>query len=136
VRSAINMTTIAGRPVAVVEDDVSVRQSLLRLLRSSGRKAVGYESAEEFLMCYPRDTPCCLVLDIHLHGMSGIDLLEKLATENMAIPVVFITAIEEAAPGEEVRRPGVTCLQKPFDEAVLIQAIDAATGGSPAATGD
>ena len=133
-RSAINMTTIAGRPVAVVEDDVSVRHSLLRLLRSSGRSAVGYESAEEFLMCYPRDTPCCLVLDIHLHGMSGIDLLEKLATEKMAIPVVFITAVDEASSGEELRQPGVTCLRKPFDEAVLIQAIDTATGGPPAAT--
>jgi FixJ family two-component response regulator len=136
VRSASNMTTIAGRPVAVVEDDVSVRQSLLRLLRSSGRSAVGYESAEEFLMRYSQDTPGCLVLDIHLRGMSGIDLLEKLATENVVIPIVFITAIDEAPSGEELRRPGVTCLQKPFDEALLIQAIDTATGGSPAATGD
>jgi FixJ family two-component response regulator len=128
------MTTIARRPVAVVEDDVSVRHSLLRLLRSSGRSAVGYESAEEFLMCYPRDTPYCLVLDFHLRGMSGIDLLEKLANENIAISVVFITAIDEASSGEELRQPGVTCLQKPFDEAILIQAIDAAIAKPPAAT--
>jgi len=133
VRSAINMTTIAGRPVAVVEDDVSVRQSLLRLLRSSGRSAVGYASAEEFLMYYPRDTPCCLVLDIHLRGMSGINLLEKLAHKNMNIPVVFITANDEAASREELRQRGVTCLRKPFDEAILIQAIDAAIGEPPAA---
>ena len=87
-------------------------------------------------MCYSQDTPGCLVLDIHLRGMSGIDLLEKLATENVVIPIVLITAIDEAPSGEELRRPGVTCLQKPFDEALLIQAIDTATGGSPAATGD
>ena len=125
------MTTVTGRLVAVVEDDASVRQSLLRLLRSSGRSAVGYVSAEEFLTCYPRDTPCCLVLDIHLCGMSGIDLLEKLAQQNVAIPVVVITANDEAASGEELRRQGVTCLRKPFDEITLIQAIEAATGEPP-----
>ena len=134
---AINMTTLARQPVAVVEDDVSVRHSLLRLLRASGRRAVGYESAEEFLTSYPRDTPCCLVLDIHLRGMSGIDLLENLACKNAAIPIVFITAIDEPSDGEELRQPGaVTCLRKPFDEATLIQAIDAATGEPPAATAD
>jgi FixJ family two-component response regulator len=123
------MSTSAGRPVAVVEDDESVRHSLVRLLRSSGRHAVGYESAEECLLWYARDTPCCLILDIHLRGMSGIDLLAKLGHANVTIPVVFITASDEVAAGEGLQRARVTCLRKPFDEATLIHAIDAATGG-------
>jgi FixJ family two-component response regulator len=128
------MTTIAARPVAVVEDDASVRHSLLRLLRSSSCSAVGYASAEEFLTCYPRDMPCCVVLDIHLRGMSGIDLLEKLAQQELTIPVVFITANDEAASGEELWQPGVTILRKPFDEILLMQAIEAAIGAPPAAS--
>jgi FixJ family two-component response regulator len=128
------MTTIDRELVAVVEDDASVRHSLLRLLYSSGRRAIGYASAEEFLVWYQRDKPCCLVLDIHLRGVSGIDLLEKLAQENKTIPVVFITANDEATSGEELQRRGVTCLRKPFDETILLQAIDAAIGGPTAAS--
>jgi FixJ family two-component response regulator len=131
---AIVMTTIDGRTVAVVEDDASVRQSLLRLLHSSGRRAVGYASAEEFLVAYPRDKPRCLVLDIHLRGMSGIDLLETLTQEKITVSVVFITANDEATSGEELQQRGVTCLRKPFDEAILLQAIDAAIGGPTAAS--
>jgi FixJ family two-component response regulator len=128
------MTSIVGRPVAVVEDDASVRQSLLRLLRSSGRGAIAYASAEEFLLRQSRDQPCCLVLDIHLRGMSGIDLLEELARENVTIPVVFITASEEEESEGALRRSGVSCLRKPFDETSLIQAIDAAIEKPPAAS--
>jgi FixJ family two-component response regulator len=128
------MTSIVGRPVAVVEDDASVRHSLLRLLRSSGRGAMAYASAEEFLLRYAQDKPCCLVLDIHLRGMSGIDLLEKLARENVTIPVVFITADGEEASEAVLRQSCVTCLRKPFDETSLIQAIDAATGKPPTAS--
>jgi FixJ family two-component response regulator len=133
-RKQEHMTSIVRGPLAVVEDDESVRQSLLRLLHSSGRAAVAYASAEEFLFCLQRDTPCCLVLDIHLRGMSGIDLLEKLARENLRIPVVFITANGEEASEGVLRRSGATCLRKPFDETSLIQAIDAAIGELPAAS--
>ena len=128
------MPSIVKRPLAVVEDDESVRQSLLRLLRSSGRVAVAYASAEEFLLCFQRDKPCCLVLDVHLRGMSGIDLLEKLVRENVSIPIVFITANGEDTFEGVLRKSGATCLRKPFDETSLIQAIDAAIAGTPAAS--
>jgi FixJ family two-component response regulator len=128
------MTSIVRRPVVVVEDDASVRQSLLRLLRSSGRAAVAYASAEEFLLCLQRDKPCCLVLDVYLRGMSGVDLLEKLARENVSIPVVFITANGGDASEGVLRQSRATCLRKPFDETSLIQAIDAAIGELPAAS--
>lgn len=121
--------TIAERPVAVVEDDKSVRSSLLRLLRSAGRSAVAYASAEEFLMSYRRDMPCCLVLDIHLRGMSGIDLVERLIHENVTMPVVFITANgDDGAIPQAFQQARITCLRKPFDESMLIQAIAAAVG--------
>ena len=128
------MPSTVRRPLAVVEDDESVRQSLLRLLRSSGRAAVAYASAEEFLLCFQRDKPYCLVLDVHLRGMSGIDLLEKLVRENVSMPVVFITANGEEAFEGVMRKSGVTCLRKPFDDTSLIQAIDAAIGDRPAAS--
>jgi FixJ family two-component response regulator len=66
--------------------------------------------------------------------MSGIDLLEKLAQQELTIPVVFITANDEAASGEELWQPGVTILRKPFDEILLMQAIEAAIGAPPAAS--
>ena len=131
---AINydMTPTPGLLVAVVEDDESVRNSLLRLLRSTGRNAVAYASAEDFLRSYPQDLPCCLVLDLHLRGMSGADLLEMLARDNIKIPVVFITANEDEGFEKRLREADVTCLCKPFDEATLIQAIDLAMGRPPA----
>ena len=95
---------------------------------------MAYESAEEFLLCLQRDKPCCLVLDIHLRGMSGVDLLEQLARENLSIPVVLITANGEEAFEGLLRKSGVKCLRKPFDETSLIQAIDAAIGETPAAS--
>lgn len=120
------MTPSAG-PVAIIEDDESVRNGLRRLLRSAGRSVVTYESAEEFLAHDPLDKPCCLVIDIHLGGMSGVDLVERLAHNKITIPMVFITATDESASGPECGQGGpVTCLRKPFDEATLMQAIDEA----------
>jgi FixJ family two-component response regulator len=120
------MTPSAG-PVAIIEDDESVRNGLRRLLRSAGRSVVTYDSAEEFLAHDPLDKPCCLVIDIHLTGMSGVDLVERLAHNKVTIPMVFITATDESASGSECGQGGpVTCLRKPFDEATLMQAIDEA----------
>jgi FixJ family two-component response regulator len=123
------MKTSAAHPVVIVEDDASVRVSLTRLLRSAGRHVVAYASAEEFLGRDRRDEPCCLLLSIDLGGMSGVDLAERLARDNAAIPVVFITAVDDLAFGEEHRQPGVVYLRKPFDEATLIQSIEAAMAG-------
>jgi FixJ family two-component response regulator len=116
--------TITARPVAIVEDDESVRNSLQRLLRSVDLPVIAYASAEDFLTRSPMDDPSCLILDIHLGGMSGVELLERLVNDKMRMPVVLITADEEAGGSGEP--DSVTCLRKPFDEATLIQAIEAA----------
>lgn len=122
----LGMTRVAVRPVAIVEDDESVRHGLMRLLRSADRKVVGYASAEEFLVRDPKDPPCCLIIDIHLGGISGTELAERLAQDNMTIPVVLISAGSEVAHTERLPQAGaLTCLPKPLDEITLIQAIDA-----------
>lgn len=115
------------RQVAVVEDDRSVRNGLRRLLDSTGRGVITYASAEEFISRLPLDKPSCLLLDIHLGGMSGVELLEKLVRDNVRIPVVFITATDESPAVAGFEQQGaVACLRKPFDETTLIQAIDSA----------
>ena len=87
--------------VAIVDDDASVRRSLQRLVRSAGYAAEAFGSAREFLEWLPRGQAACLVLDVHMHEMSGFDLQERLA-----VPVVFITAHDDEVTLDriEVRR--------------------------------
>lgn len=123
--------------VAVIEDDASVRKALLRLLRSAGFTAEGFSSAEHFLRL--RRRAHCLVLDVRLPGMSGIDLHRTLACGGDPPPVVFISgdttreSVEVALPGQ-----GVEFLDKPFDETLLLAAIHRALqqGGNTAAAHD
>lgn len=127
------MTTDAPK-VAVIEDDSSVRKALLRLLRSAGFTAEGFSSAEHFLRL--RKRPQCLVLDVRLPGMSGIDLHRALAGGGARLPVVFISgdatreSVERELPGQAVE-----FLPKPFDETLLLAAIHRALleAGNPGA---
>ena len=114
--------TIDPPKVAVIEDDPSVRKALLRLLRSAGFTAEGFSSAEHFLRLRRRHH--CLVLDVRLPGMSGIELHRALACGRNSPPVIFISghttreSVEIALPGQ-----GVEFLDKPFDETLLLAAI-------------
>jgi FixJ family two-component response regulator len=118
--------------IAVVDDDPGVRKALGRLLRGSGFEVTSFASAEEFLAHGLDDHPNCLVLDIHLDGMTGLELREKLARDNVAIPVIFMTAHDDAETRQGLRdAPGVPCLHKPFDEALLFQAIETVRSASP-----
>ncbi len=115
--------------VAVVDDDAAVRKALCRLLRSAGFAVTTFESAEEFLDRGLGDPANCLVLDIHLGGMSGFDLHDELVRAGSTIPVIFITAHDDATTRDRLWQAGaVTCLRKPFDATALIEAIDRATG--------
>ena len=88
---------LSAKPyVAVVEDDESCRRSLARLLAASGYHPVGYHSAEAFLADSNRPTFQCLVVDIQLGGMSGVELKERLAASGSATPFIFLTAQEDA----------------------------------------
>ena len=82
--------------VAIVEDDESLSRSLVRLLRASGYHPVSYCSAESFLDDAKHPAFDCLVVDIQLEGMSGIELEEQLANANSTVPVIFLTAHEKA----------------------------------------
>jgi len=113
--------------VSVVDDDESVRDSLPDLLREFGFAVEAFASAEEFLgSAYVGQTKC-LILDIAMPGMSGPDLQRELRTRKQAIPIVFITAQENATIRPRLLREGaVECLVKPFSETALLTALNTA----------
>jgi FixJ family two-component response regulator len=111
--------------IGVVEDDPSFRRALRRLLSAAGFNVVAFASAEEFLASESAGATACLVLDIHLGGMSGFDLQERLATAGVPIPTVFITAHDDPVTRERARS-GLAYLRKPFREDALIRAIQQA----------
>lgn len=113
-----------GHPViGVVDDDPSVLKALGRLMRSAGFDAVAFTSAEDFLVRFQQRALACVVLDIHLGGMSGLDLQAYLADAGIRLPVVFITAHDDAATRERVEQSGQVYLRKPVDESALLGAI-------------
>ena len=115
--------------ISIVDDDLSVRRALRRLVQSAGYSAETFASAREFLDSLPSGRTACLVLDIHLEGMSGFDLQERMAADPAPIPVIFITAQDDAATRERARQTSASAyLRKPFDDQVLLAAIGRAIG--------
>jgi two-component system response regulator FixJ len=117
--------------VAVVEDDVGVRTAVLELLRACDIEARGFSSAEEFLQSRQRFRAACMVLDLRLPGMTGLELLQVLLAGGLKIPAICSTA--EADLDERLRRDllqagAVAVLRKPFDTGELLGLIDAALG--------
>lgn len=113
--------------VSVIDDDESVREALPDLLREFGFAVAAFSSAEAFLVSPELDQVRCLLLDIAMPGMSGPELLRELRRQGRQIPVIFITAHGEAADRPRLLQQGaVDCLFKPFSEADLIRALNAA----------
>jgi FixJ family two-component response regulator len=108
--------------IGVVEDDPSFLRALRRLLGAAGFSVAAFASAEEFLASDSARATSCLVLDVHLGGMSGFDLQQTLATAGAPIPTIFITAHDDPVTHERARS-GVAYLRKPFREDALIGAI-------------
>ena len=115
--------------ISIVDDDASVRKSLCGLVRSVGFAAEAFASAKEFLSSgNVRDTHC-LILDVRMPGMGGLELQRRLAADGCAVPVVFITAHGDAASRAQALEAGaVECLLKPFSEEALLSAIRAGSG--------
>ena len=112
--------------VTVVDDDPSVRESLPDLLRSCGFAAAAFESAAEFLASELVAETGCLILDIAMPGMSGLDLQRELAAREISIPIVFITAHwDEHVRPRALANGAVECLLKPFGESDLLDAVRA-----------
>jgi FixJ family two-component response regulator len=113
--------------ISIVDDDAFVREATINLMRSLGFSATPFASAEDFLASDRVDGTTCLIADVQLPGLSGIELQERLRAEGKKTPVIFITAF----PGERIRSSamsgGAVCfLSKPFDPDSLIDCLDKA----------
>lgn len=110
--------------VLVVDDDESVRRAMKRLLMSNGYQVLTFESAEDFLRSGLMWDRACLLLDIRLPGISGLDLQAKLAASGMKCPVIFMTAHDDSQWLEMAREAGaIAFLRKPFGERSLLNAL-------------
>jgi len=121
--------------VVVVDDDISVRESLESLIRSTGMEVRLFASAEEFLKPGRPNGADCLILDVRLPGMSGIELNRHLVARNHRVPVIFITAhgSDDRARAEAASDWTVAYLIKPFSEDELLDAVNAALKWKPGA---
>jgi FixJ family two-component response regulator len=113
--------------VSVIDDDESVRESLPDLLKEFGFAVRAFSSAKEFLSSDSLGQTKCLVLDVVMPGMTGLDLQQELNRGGHEIPVIFITAQKDAAIREQAFRQGaVKFLYKPFSDTILLDALNAA----------
>jgi FixJ family two-component response regulator len=111
--------------ISVVDDDESVRVSLGALVRSLGRVARTFASAEDFLNSAEAQATDCLIADIQMPGMSGIELQQALATAGRNVPIIFITAFPDNRIREQVLAAGAVCLlSKPCDGETLVNSIE------------
>jgi len=114
-------------PVYIVDDDESMRRALQRLLRSVGYQALTFPSAEDFLDAVSFCDRGCLILDIRLPGISGLDLQKKLASEGANYSVIFMTAHDSPQWLEKAKKAGaIAYLKKPFNEHALLDAMQLA----------
>jgi len=112
------------RVVCIVDDDASLRRSLRNLLMSVGFRVETFQSAELFLESAHRENPGCVVLDLRMPGMSGLDLLRQLAATGSRIPVIILTAHgDDETRRRSLQAGAVAFLEKPFQSAALLAAV-------------
>jgi len=117
----------AGAIIFVIDDDASIRKSLARLLKSAGHTAEVFASAAEFMQHEHSDEEGCILLDVQLPGLNGLELQEALAKKGSYLPIIFITGHGDIPMSVRAMKAGaVDFLSKPFDDEVLLQAIDQA----------
>ena len=113
--------------IAIVDDDDALRNSLDNLIRSVGFRAQGFSSAEAFLRSNHMHETACLILDIRMAGMNGLELQRQIVAANWQIPIIFITShVDDEARARALEAGAVAFLYKPCREDDLLQAIDAA----------
>ena len=110
--------------VFAIDDDASMREALSRLFRSVGMRAQIFASAQDFLIFKRPDAPACLVLDVRMPGLSGLDLQSELAAADLTIPIIFITGHGDIPMSVQAMKAGaVEFLTKPFRDQALLDAI-------------
>ena len=115
--------------VAVIDDDASVRKALTRLLRASGHEVEAFASGDEFLKSSRTEAPNCLVLDVHMPSINGLDVQAALLARDIHVPIIFITAYDDNALRMRALEQGaVAYLRKPLTEQTLLAAIATAVG--------
>ena len=113
--------------IAVVDDDAAVRRTTARLIEAFGFRAAAFESADEFLASDQMSEASCLVADVEMPGMSGLELQSHLAAAGRGIPIIFITAYDRKEWRQRAMQAGaIAFLTKPFTEELLLQTIRAA----------
>lgn len=117
--------------VAIIDDDDSIRAATSRLVRSLGWEARPYASATSFLEAAGADAPACIVSDVQMPKMSGLEMLRTLNAQGSAVPVIFITAFcTDAIRREALRAGAVACLCKPVEGAAVQQFLDDVASGT------
>jgi FixJ family two-component response regulator len=113
--------------IAIIDDDEAIRAALKNLLKFSGYQTLCYCSAVEFLQSHNAETVQCIVSDIQMPGMSGIEMVENLVAQGFQLPVIFISAFAGAATHIRADLPGfIDCLAKPFDADELLASLERA----------
>jgi FixJ family two-component response regulator len=117
--------------IAIVDDDPAVLKALSRLLRSRAFRAQTYESGQDFLAALPAGLPVCLIVDLQMPEMNGLELQQKLISNGIKIPTILITAHADAALQEQLHDGTlVASLRKPLQDEALFSAIDRAIESS------
>ena len=122
--------------ISIIDDDASVRVATHRLVRSLGHVAHTFASADDFLRSSQLNDTSCVIADVHMPGMSGIELQNLLKTQGHRLPIIFITAFPEESVRAQALEAGAACfLSKPFDAQTLIKYLDAAVQSQGGQTG-
>jgi len=117
--------------IAILDDEPTMRRALRRLLTNHGFRVEEYERGEELITDLESNSLDCLLLDLHMTGLNGFDVLETWRSRRIAVPVIVITAHDEPGMAERVLALGASAyLKKPVEKRALLAAIEAANGGT------
>ena len=125
------MAPLVIKVIAILDDEPTMRRALRRLLTNHGFRIEEYERGEELIAALESNSLDCLLLDLHMPGLNGFDVLESWRSRRSAVPVIVITAHDEPGMAERVLALGASAyLKKPVEKQALLAAIEAANGGT------
>ena len=134
-RLYLSVVASADPFIAVVDDESPVRTMLGRVLRLADYRVTAFASGEEFLASLTARQPACVILDVHMPGLSGLDVQSRMRAAHIELPIVFITASDDIALDCSALAAGAACLlRKPFSSDELLEAVDIALQSSPPET--